>query len=97
MSANTEDTLRQHLDAVDRYERKYKWTFISAGVACMSLYAAFFYFAVHDDGSTQRVRVLFGLMLAFGFAGAINGLYFHITRMTNRILKAIELLTREPK
>ena len=41
--------------------------------------------------------VLFGLMLAFAFAAAINGLYLHITRMTNRILKAIELLTREPK
>jgi ABC-type arginine transport system permease subunit len=36
-------------------------------------------------------------MLAFIFAAAINGLYFHITRMTNRILKAIELLTRESK
>ena len=97
MSADTENTLRKHLDAVDRYERKYKWTFIGAGVACMSLYAAFFYFAVHDEGGSQRVRVLFGLMLAFAFAGAINGLYFHITRMTNRILKAIELLAREPK
>jgi hypothetical protein len=37
------------------------------------------------------------MMLAFVAAAAINGLYFHITRMTNRILKAIELLTREPK
>ena len=97
MSANTEDTLRQHLDAVDRYERKYKRTFVGAGVACMILYAAFFYFAVHDEGGSQRGRVLFGLMLAFAFAGTVNGLYFHITRMTNRILKAIELLSREPK
>src|SRR4029077_12190310 len=37
MSANTEDTLRQHLDAVDRYERKYKRTWIGAGIVCMSL------------------------------------------------------------
>jgi hypothetical protein len=97
MSAKTQDTLRQHLDAVDRYERKYKRTFVGAGVAWASLYAAFFYLAVHDKGSTQRVGVLFGLMLAFAFAAAINGLYFHITRMTNRILKAIELLTQEAK
>ena len=97
MSANTEDTLRQHLDAVDRYERKHKRLWIGAGIVCMSLYAAFFYFAVHDQGRTQRVGVLFGLMLAFGAAAAINGLYFHITHMTGRILKAIELLTREPK
>jgi hypothetical protein len=98
MPANIEDnTLRQHLDAVDRYERKYKRNWIGAIVVCMSLYAAFFYFAVHDEGRTQPVGVLFGLMLAFAFAGAINGLYFHITRMTNRILKAIELLAREQK
>ena len=49
-AARTEDTLRQHLDAVDWYQRKYKWTFIGAGVAWASLYAAFFYFAVHDKG-----------------------------------------------
>ena len=96
MSANTEDTLRQHLDAVDRYERKHKWIWRGASVVGMSLYAAFFYLAVHE-GSTPRVRALFGMMLAFVFAAAINGLYFHITHMTNRILKAIELLTREPK
>jgi len=96
MSANTEDTLRQHLDAVDRYERKHKRLWIGAGVVGMSLYAAFFYLVVHEGG-TQRVGVLFGLMLAFSAAAAINGLYFHITHMTNRILKAIELLTREPK
>jgi len=96
MSANTEDTLRQHLDAVDRYERKYKRIWIGAGVVGMSLYAAFFYLAVHE-GSTQRVRALFGMMLAFVAAASINGLYFHISRMTNRILKAIELLRREPK
>ncbi len=96
MSANTEDTLRQHLDAVDRYERKHKWIWRGASVVAMSLYAAWFYLTVHEGG-TPRVRLLFGMMLAFVAAAAINGLYFHITHMTNRILKAIELLTREPK
>ena len=97
MPADTKDTLRQHLDAVDKYEHKYKRTFMSAVVIWMSMYAAFFFFAVHDKGGSQRVSVLFGLMLAFAFAGAVNGLYLHITRMTNRILKAIELRTPESK
>jgi hypothetical protein len=96
MSAKPEDSLRQHLDAVDRYERKHKWIWRGSSVVAMSLYAAWFYLTVHEGG-TPRVRLLFGMTLAFIAAAAINGLYFHIAHMTNRVLKAIELSSRESK
>jgi len=93
MSINTEDTLRRHLDAVDRMERKFKITTAFAGVVAFFTYGSFFYLASRAD--IRLVLVFAVVSLSIGMAGAANALHLRIAQTANRILKAIELSTRQ--
>jgi hypothetical protein len=93
MSANTEDTLRKHLDAVDRMERKFKISTAFAGVVAVFTYASFFYLSTKDD---LRLLLVFAVVsLTIATALQANALHLRVTQMANRILKAIELSSRQ--
>src|SRR5215467_10410634 len=93
MSANTEDTLRKHLDAVDRMERKFKITTAFAGIVALFTYGSFFYLAGRAD---IRLVLIFAVVsLTICIAGAANALHLRIAQVTNTILKAIELSSRQ--
>jgi hypothetical protein len=93
MSANTEDSLRKHLDAVDRMERKFKMTTALAASAVVVGYGSFFYLA--DKADIRLVLIFAVVSLSAGTAAAANALHLRIAQVANRILKAIELSSRE--
>jgi hypothetical protein len=93
MSANAEDTLRKHLDAVDRMERKSKITTAFAGVVAVFTYGSFFYLSGTAD--IRLVLVFAVASLSIGTALAANALHLRVAQMVNRILKAIELSLRQ--
>jgi len=93
MPAHTEDTLRKHLDAVDRMERKFKWTTAFAGVVAVFTYGSFFYLSSKD--SVRLVLPYAVLSITMAVAAAANALHLRVAQMTNRILKAIELSSRQ--
>ena len=93
MSDNTEDSLRKHLDAVDRIERKFRRSLALAGVSSLVAYGSFFYLLGKAD-----IRLVLGFVvvaLSMGTATAATGLHYRMTQMTNAILKAIELSARD--
>ena len=92
MTTNTDDTLRKHLDAVDRMERKFKWTTAFAGVVGVFTYGSFFYLAGKAD--IRLVLAFVVVTLSMGIAMAANALHLRVAQMANRILKAIELSSR---
>ncbi len=94
MSANTEDSLRKHLDAVDRIERRFKRKLaFAAGCRASSATAL--------SSICQRRRRTFANArlrrrdVGDGHGAAATGLHYRIAQMTNTILKAIELSSRE--
>ena len=93
MTANTEDALRKHLDAVDRMERKLKWSTAFAGVVAVFIYGSFFYLAGKADIRLVLIYVVVSLSMAIAMAA--NALHLRIAQVGNRILKAIELSTRQ--
>jgi hypothetical protein len=93
MPAKSEDTLRKHLDAVDRMERKFKWTTVFAAVVTVFIYGSFFYLAGKADLRLVLIYVVVSLSMAIGMAA--NALHFRIAQMTNKVLKAIELSSRQ--
>ena len=93
MTVKNEDTLRKHLDAVDRMERKFKMTTAFAGVVAFFTYGSFFYLSGKAD--IRLVLVFAVVSLSIGMAGAANALHLRIAQMTNVILKAIELSSRQ--
>ena len=93
MSGNNEDTLRKHLDAVDRMERKFKITTAFAGLVALFTYGSFFYLAGRAD---IRLVLIFAVVsLSIGMAAAANALHLRLAQMTNAVLKAIELSSRQ--
>lgn len=94
MSANSEDTLRKHLDAVDRIERRFKRLLVLAGLSSIVAFGSFFYLS--SKGADIRQLLTFVVVTsAMGSAAAATGLHYRMTQMTNAILKAIELSARE--
>jgi len=93
MTGNTDDTLRKHLDAVDRMERKFRWTTALAGVSTLVAYGSFFYLAGKAD--IRLVLIFVVVSLSMGTAAAANALHLRIAQMANRVLKAIELSSRQ--
>ena len=94
MSANTEDSLRKHLDAVDRIERRFKRVLVFAGLSTIVAYGSFFYLS--SKGADIRQLLSFVVVTsAMGSALAATGLHYRMMQMTNAILKAIELSVRD--
>jgi hypothetical protein len=94
MSPDTEDTLRKHLDAVDRIERRFKRVLVFAGLSSIVAYGSFFYLSAH--GADIRMLLTFVVVTsAMGSAAAATGLHYRLMQMTNAILKAIELSVRD--
>ena len=93
MTVKNDDTLRKHLDAVDRLERKFKITTGFAGVVTVFTYGSFFYLSGTAD--IRLVLVFAVASLSIGTALAANALHLRVAQMANRILKAIELSSQQ--
>ena len=93
MTDNTADSLRKHLDAVDRMERKLKLTSIFAGLITAFMYISFFYLA----GKAALPLVLIFVVVTIGMHVSLGIVNVHrsMAQMTNTILKAIELSARD--
>ena len=96
MSVTPKDSLRRHLDYVDRQERKFKWTMAFAGLVAVFMYGSFFYLA----GKRADIYLMLDFVVvttAITIAATAQGLHLRMTQLTNRILKAIELSAAERK
>ena len=93
MTVNSEDSLRKHLDAVDRLERRAKRTSAFAGLIAVLMYGSFFYLAGKAD--IRMVLIFVVVTLGMHISLAINVAYRGMTQMTNTILKAIELSAKD--
>ena len=96
MTVSAEESLKKHLDAVDRLERKFKFTRAFAAVVAVFIYGSFFYLSAKR---TDLYLVLTYLLLAITMQIALvtQVLHLHVATMINRVLKAIELAARESK
>ena len=96
MTVSAEESLKKHLDAVDRLERKFKFTRAFAAVVAVFIYGSFFYLS---SKRADLYLVLTYLLLAITMQVALvtQVLHLHVATMTNRVLKAIELAARESK
>ena len=96
MAVNPEDSLRKHLDAVDRLERKFKWGKALGAFSAVVSYVSFFILASkHEDIYLVLGFVVVTHAITIGLAQVTA--HLTITQFTNRILKAIELSAAERK
>ena len=96
MTVNAEDSLRKHLDAVDRLERRFWRTSAFAAVVAVFSYGSFFYL----NGKGADIRLILDFVVvtnAIGTALISNVLHYRMTSLANTILKAVELSAREPR
>jgi len=94
MTANSEDALRKHLDAVDRLERKFTRTKIFAALVTVFIYGSFFYLSA--KGAEIHLMLTFVVLtLTMQTALVTQTLHQIVAQMTNTVLKAIELSSRD--
>jgi hypothetical protein len=92
MVESSEAILRQSLDYVDRLRKR---SLITFGITAFLSQAAWFLLAFgvrHVD--VKGAVILATLALAMTVFGGVFVLALHITRMTQRILQAIELVSK---
>jgi hypothetical protein len=96
MTQETETVLRRSLDEVDR-ARKRQWAYLALCFCCLTLFLISIMKTAENIGDRRLVaEVLLGALISILTSIlAVLGLSLFISRMTNKILKAIELLAKE--
>jgi|SRR5580658_2147413 hypothetical protein len=96
MTEETDNILRKSLDEVDRI-RKRQWAYLALCFCCLWLFVWSMMVTAHNIGDTHLVaEVLIGAIISIlTNILVVLGLSLFINRMTNKILKAIELSTRQ--
>jgi Kef-type K+ transport system membrane component KefB len=92
MVESSERILRQSLDDVDRLRKRSITTFLFTAVFIAQ--AAWFALAGVNRVDVKQALVLATFALAVCVFGGVFVLVGHITRMTQRILQAIELMSK---
>ena len=96
MSQESELLLRKSLDAVDRHHRRFQWavaaTIILAAVGAFELFTVSYF----GDDVEEHIRS-WTVLLLFYIAGWSLAVCLHTTRMTRKTLRAIELMSRDPR
>jgi uncharacterized membrane protein len=96
MTQEMESVLRRSLDEVDR-ARKRQWAYLALCFCCLTLFLISIMKTAENIGDTRLVaEVLVGALISIlTNILAVLGLSLFISRMTNKILKAIDLLAKE--
>jgi hypothetical protein len=92
MTEQLDNVLRKSLDEVDR-TRKRQWAYLALCFFCLSLFVATMMATAHNIGDSHLVaEILLGAIISvLTNILVVLGLSLFINRMTNKILKAIEL------
>ena len=96
MTEEMDNVLRKSLNEVDRI-RKRQWAYLALCFCCLWLFVWSMMVTAHNIGDTHLVaEVLIGAIISvLTNILVVLGLSLFINRMTNKILKAIELSTRQ--
>jgi hypothetical protein len=96
MTEEMDNILRKSLNEVDRI-RKRQWAYLALCFCCLWLFVWSMMVTAHNIGDTHLVaEVLVGAIISIlTNILVVLGLSLFINRMTNKILKAIELSTRQ--
>ena len=92
MTAEMDNILRKSLDEVDRI-RKRQWTYLALCFCCLWLFVWSMLVIAHKIGDAHLgTEILIGAIISvLTNILVVLGLSLFINRMTNKILKAIEL------
>lgn len=95
MTEEMDNALRKSLDEVDRTMRR-QWVYLALSFVLLSLFLISIIKTAEGVGDFRLVAVVWAgaLILAFTNILTILGLSLFINRMTNKILKAIELVSK---
>jgi len=95
MTDEMDNILRKSLDEVDRI-RKRQWAYLALCFCCLWLFVWSMMATAHNIGDTHLVaEVLIGAIISvLTNILVVLGLSLFINRMTNKILKAIELSSK---
>jgi hypothetical protein len=95
MTEEMDNILRKSLDEVDRI-RKRQWAYLALCFCCLWLFVWSMMVTAHNIGDTHLVaEVLIGSIISvLTNILVVLGLSLFINRMTNKILKAIELSSK---
>lgn len=93
MTDSDEEVLRRSLDAVDRHRT---WMLIAIPVAVVVLLAGFYHGTnvMHIDDSNDLANAIM-LMLGVWMTMLTLAVVIHVTVMTKRVLRAIELAAKK--
>ncbi|MGA2846457.1 MAG: hypothetical protein ABSF68_13650 [Candidatus Acidiferrales bacterium] len=96
MTEEMDNILRKSLNEVDRI-RKRQWAYLALCFCCLWLFVWSMMVTAHNIGDAHLVaEVLIGAIISIlTNILVVLGLSLFINRMTNKILKAIELSTRQ--
>jgi hypothetical protein len=96
MTEEMDNILRKSLNEVDRI-RKRQWAYLAVCFCCLWLFVWSMMVTAHNIGDTHLVaEVLIGAIISIlTNILVVLGLSLFINRMTNKILKAIELSSRQ--
>lgn len=103
MTEEMDNILRKSLDEVDR-ARKRQWVYLALCFGCLSLFLLSIMITAHNMGDSDPrpawLRLVAEVFVGFIISILTNllvvlGLSLFIIRMTNKILKAIELLSKQ--
>jgi hypothetical protein len=96
MTEELDNILRKSLNEVDRI-RKRQWAYLALCFCCLWLFVWSMMVTAHNIGDTHLVaEVLIGAIISIlTNILVVLGLSLFINRMTNKILKAIELSSRQ--
>jgi hypothetical protein len=96
MTEEMDNILRKSLNEVDRI-RKRQWAYLALCFCCLWLFVWSMMVTAHNIGDSHLVaEVLIGAIISIlTNILVVLGLSLFINRMTNKILKAIELSTRQ--
>ena len=93
MSQETEQVLRRSLDAVDRQRRRLMWLL---GIAGLTVAWEFYrLFQIEPAGDVPKMIVAAAIASFFWTLGLAVLIVFQVTIATKRILRAIELASRQ--
>ena len=101
MTEEMDNVLRKSLDEVDR-TRKRQWIYLALSFVLLSLFlisgikTAGFGDSAHNVGDTRLAAAMFAgaILLVLTNVLIILGLSLFVNRMTSKILKAIELVSK---
>ena len=96
MTQELDSVLRKSLDEVDR-ARKRQWVYLALCFSCLVLFMIRIMKTAANIGDTRLIaEVLVGALISvLTNILVVLGLSLFINRMTNKILKAIDLISKE--